>query len=326
LHGGFKLVFEIIFAIAALILGIMLLTYSSDKAIEHSVKIASEWGFSQFMTGLILVSMGTDFPEIVNSIVSSGLGHGNINIGDSLGSALTQMTLVLGLFPFLGRRFKVKRKEVYVIGACEVLALILTVSMAEKGYITRINALFLVASWPVFMLLTRSATAKKATEKMQVVARTDERHRRHFVIAILGFIGVAIGAFIVIESVIALSAVFHISEYLISFFVVAIGTSLPELVVDLAAIRKKQYELAIGDIIGSCIVDASFAVGIGPLIFPIEVSGELATITGLYAIFGSIVVVLTLALREKVDRKAGALFIIVYALSYTLLSCCPRLT
>ena len=320
------MVFEIIFAIAALILGIVLLTYSSDKAIGHSVKIASEWGFSPFMTGLILVSLGTDFPEIVNSIVSSALGHGNINMGDSLGSVLTQMTLVLGLFPFLGRGFKVKRKEVLVIGACEVLALILTVSMAEKGYITRINALFLVASWPVFMLLTRSATAKKAKEEMQVVARTDERHHRHFVIAILGFMGVAIGAFIVIESVIALSAVFHISEYLISFFVVAIGTSLPELVVDLAAIRKKQYELAIGDIIGSCIVDASFAVGIGPLIFPIEVSGELATITGLYAIFGSIVVVLTLALREKVDRKAGALFIIIYALSYTLLSCCPRLT
>ncbi|MFB0514092.1 MAG: sodium:calcium antiporter [Candidatus Bathyarchaeia archaeon] len=320
------MVFEIIFAIAALILGIMLLTYSSDKAIEHSVKIASEWGFSQFMTGLILVSLGTDFPEIVNSIVSSALGHGNINIGNSLGSALTQITLVLGLFPFLGGRFKVKRKEVLVIGACEVLALILSVSMAEKGYITRINALFLVASWPVFMLLTRSATAKKAKEEMQVKARTDERHHRHFVIAILGFIGVAIGAFIVIESVIALSAVLQISEYLISFFVVAIGTSLPELVVDLAAIRKKQYELAIGDIIGSCIIDASFAVGIGPLIFPIEVSGELATITGLYAIFGSIVVVLTLALREKVDRKAGALFIIVYALSYTLLSCCPRLT
>ena len=320
------MVFETIFVIAALILGIVLLTYSSHKAIEHSVKIALEWGFSPFMTGLILVSLGTDLPEIFNSIVSSALGHGDINVGDSLGSILTQMTLVLGLLPFLGGKFKVKRKEVLVIGAYEVLALILTLSMAEKGYITRINALFLVASWPVFMLLTRSATAKKAKEKKQVVARTDERHRRHFVIAILGFMGVAIGAFIVIESVIALSAVFHISEYLISFFVVAIGTSLPELVVDLTAIRKKQYELAIGDIIGSCIVDASFAIGIGPLIFPITISGELATITGLYAIFGSIVVISTLALREKVDRKAGALFIIVYALSYTLLSFCPRLT
>jgi len=320
------LVFETVFAVAALILGIVLLTYSSGKAIEHSVKIASEWGFSPFMTGLILVSLGTDLPEIINSIVSSALGHGNINVGDSLGSALIQMTLVLGLLPFLAGKFKVKRKEVLVIGACEVLALILAVSMAEKGYITRINALFLVASWGVFMLLTKSATAKKTKEKQHMVARTDERHRRHFVIAILGFIGVAIGAYVVIESVIALSAVFHISEYLISFFIMAIGTSLPELVVDLTAIRKKQYKLAIGDIIGSSIVDASFSIGIGPLIFPITISGELTTITGLYAIFGSIVVVLTLALREKVDKKAGALFIIVYALSYALFSYCCGLT
>jgi len=197
--------------------------------------------------------------------------------------------------------------------------LILAVSMAEKGYITRINALFLVASWPVFMLLTRCATAKDAKEKKQVVASTDERHRRHFVIAILGFIGVAIGAYVVIQSVITLSTVFRIPEFLIGFFVLAIGTSLPEVVVTVMAVRKKQYELAIGDIIGSCIVDAGFSIGIGPLIFPITISGELATITGLYAIFGSIVVVLTLALREKVDKKAGALFIIVYALSYTLL-------
>ncbi len=122
-----------------------------------------------------------------------------------------------------------------------------------------------------------------------------------------------------IQSVIALSAVFQISEYLISFFVVAIGTSLPELVVDLTAIRRQQYKLAMGDIIGSCIFDALFSIGIGPLISPIIVSGELATITGLYAIFGSIMVILTLALREKVDRISGAFFIFLYLLSYLTL-------
>ncbi len=100
---------------------------------------------------------------------------------------------------------------------------------------------------------------------------------------------------------------------------VAIGTSLPELVVDLIALRRKQYELAIGDALGSCLVDASVSVGIGQLFFPQEVTGELALITGLYAILGSIVVILTLALREKVDKKAGTLFIFVYLLSYTLL-------
>jgi cation:H+ antiporter len=316
------LVFETVIAVAVLIIGIALMAYSSDKAVEHSVKIASALRISPFMIGLVLVSIGTDLPEIVNSIVSCAVGHADIELGDSLGSVLTQMTLILGLLPFLGGKFKVKRKEVLVIGAYEVLALILAVSIAEKGYFTRINALFLVASWPVFMLLTRSATAKNAKEKEHMMARTDESHLHHlhdWVIAILGFMGVAIGAYAVVQSVIKLSAVFHISEYLISFFVVAIGTSLPELVVDLMALRKKQYGLAIGDAIGSCIVDASVSVGIGQLFFPQAVSGELAMITGLYAIFGSIVVILTLALRQKVDKKVGALFIFVYLLSYTLL-------
>jgi cation:H+ antiporter len=208
------------------------------------------------------------------------------------------------------------------IGAFEVFALMLAVSIAEKGYFTRINALFLVASWPVFILLTRSITAKNAKEKEYEMTYSNESRRynlRDWIIAIFGFVGVAIGAYAVIQSVIKLSAVFHISEYIVSFFVVAIGTSLPELVVDFIAIRRKQYELAIGDAIGSCLVDASVSVGIGQLFFPQAVSGELALITGLYAIFGSIVVILTLALREKVDRKAGALFILVYLLSYELL-------
>jgi len=255
--------------------------------------------------------------------MSSALGHGDINVGDSLGSVLTQMTLVLGLLPFLVGKFKVKRKTVAIIGACEILALMLAVSIAEKGYISRINGLFLVASWPIFMLLTRSATAKSPTrEKKQIAAPTNEKHLHHIWRAFLGFVGVAIGAFIVIQSVITLSAFFQISEYIISFFVVAIGTSLPELVVEISAIRKKQYEIAIGDAIGSCVVDASFSIGIGPLIFgnpPIAVSGGLVVTTGLYAIFGSILVVLTLALGERINKIVGVFFIFLYLLSYATL-------
>ena len=312
--------FELMLGLAGLIAGLALLVYSAREAVEHSVIIALEWGVSPLMVGLLLVSLGTDLPEIVNSILSSALGHGDINIGDSLGSVLAQMSLVLGLLPFLAGTFKVKRKEVGIIGACEVLALMLVVSIGEKGNISRINSLFLVASLPIFMLLIRSATARNLTGKEErVVTHTDQRHLHHFWIAALGFVGVTIGALIVIESVITLSAVFHISEYFISFFVVAIGTSLPELVVSLTAIRKKQYELSIGNAMGSCIVDASFSIGIGPLIFPVKVAGKLVMVTGLYAIFVSAVVILTLALREKVDKITGAFFIFLYLLSYTTL-------
>ena len=105
-----------VFAIVGLILGIALLVYSSNKAIDHTTKIALEWGISPFLIGLIIVSIGTDFPEIVNSIVSSSLGHADISIGDSLGSVLTQMTLVIGLLPFFVKKFKVDRKKIAIIG------------------------------------------------------------------------------------------------------------------------------------------------------------------------------------------------------------------
>jgi len=137
--------------------------------------------------------------------------------------------------------------------------------------------------------------------------------------AFLGFIGVAVGSYIVVESLLELSKIFNISEYLMSFFVASIGTSLPELVVDLTAIRKREYELAIGDIIGSSLVDASLSIGIGPMLFTNVISGRIAFHSGLYAILTSILVVSALALRGKVDKKAGVFFIAIYLFSYILL-------
>jgi len=308
------LILETTTTIIALALGTALLAFSSDKAVEHSVSIASALGVSPLMVGLVVVSLGTDLPEIANSVVSSALGHGDINVGDSFGSVLAQISLMLGLFPFLGGRFKVRRDEVVVIGACEVLALIASVSMVEKGYVSRMNAVFMVTSWPILMLIIKNIVRKETH-----VPQTDPRVFHHLVVAILGYTGVAVGSFVVIESVITLSAMLRIHEYVLSFFMLAIGTSLPELAVDLTAIRKKQYEIAIGDAIGSCIVDAGFSIGVGALLFPITVSARLAETTGLYALLVSVVVISTLALREKLDRKAGALFIGLYLLSYVVL-------
>jgi len=312
---GLWLVFDVTVGVALLILGIALLAFSAEKSVKHSVSIASALGMSPLMIGLIIVSLGTDMPEISTSIVSSALGHGDIVVGDSLGSVVAQMTLILGLLPFIGGAFKVRRDEITVMGACEALALIATVSMVEKGYISWMNAVFLVASWPLLMLITRNVV-----KKPEVTPHTGQRLSYHFVLAILGFLGVAVGSFIVIESVITISAVLHVPEYFISFFVVAVGTSLPEFVVDLTAVRKKQYEIAIGDAIGSSLIDAGFSIGIGPLFFaPIKVTGRLAETTGLYALFSSMVVISTLTLREKLDKKAGVFFVVLYLLSYATL-------
>lgn len=315
------MVLGVVFAAAVLISGIGLLTYSSDKAVEHSIHCASALGISSFMIGLILVSIGTDLPEIANSIVSCSAGHGNIDVGDSLGSILTQMTLILGLIALLGRNFKVKRREVLVTGFFEVLALILAISVAVTGF-TREKAFLLIISWPIFLLMIKKATEKEVVRKKAVTSHTGRHYLFHLAIAALGYVGVAVGALAVVQSVIMLSGELGIPEFFISFFVLAIGTSLPELVVDLTAVRKRQYELAIGDVIGSCIVDATVSISIGQLLFPSKVFYEspMHSISlALYAVVASFVVIVALVLREKVDRKAGLLFILVYSIAYLVL-------
>ncbi len=132
----------------------------------------------------------------------------------------------------------------------------------------------------------------------------------------IGFVGVGVGSYAVIESTVMISRFLGISEYLVSFFLVSLGTSLPELVVGVAAIRKHYFELAVGDIIGSCIVDATLAVGLGPLLFPITVSGHSILRTGLYAVFVSTVVVAVLTWRGINDKRSGFLFILLYLGSY----------
>ena len=329
--------FEVIAAFLGLALGIALLAFSSNKAGEHSISLAKALGASPFITGLLLVSIGTDLPEIANSITSSVLGHGNINVGDSLGSVLAQMTLVIGFVSFFGGTLRNDRREILIIGGTGVLALFLSVSIAEKGYIWRLDGLFLVSSWLIFMLISRyviqccmdlhvcrirekdvleKGVAEKAVPELK--RGLDREQLNHLAVAILGFVGVAIGAYFVVVSVITLSAFFHIPEYFISFFVVGIGTSLPEIMVDVWAARRKHYDLVIGDVIGSSIVDATLSVGIGPIFLPVDIGGSIAKTTGVYTIFAFLMIILMLSLRMKLDKKMGVLSIVLYTLSFVI--------
>ena len=107
---------EAIIAVTALIFGLALLFFSSDKAIKNLVNFASALGASTLMVGFVLASVGTDLPEIANDIISSALGHGNITVGDSFGSILAQISLMLGLLPFLGGTYKVNKRRCTIIG------------------------------------------------------------------------------------------------------------------------------------------------------------------------------------------------------------------
>ena len=314
--------YEIIFAIIILIIGIFLIAFSSKIAVKHSAILASALGISPLIIGLSLVSIGTDLPEIFNSIISCSLGHGDIDVGDSVGSDLTQLTLVFGLLPIICGSFKIDRKEIIVLGGCEILSLIVIYTIVEKGYFTRLNALIMVGSLVIYLIIISRVTKESILERVDLIEKTETTTRSksfHILFASLGLIGVAIGAYAIVQSIITLSTLFHVHEYIISFFIASLGTSLPELAVDVNAIRNKHYKIAIGDIVGSCIVDSTLSIGIGQVLFPQKVTAELAVPTVLYTLIASFIVFIIVAVRKKVDKKTGILFISLYLISYTLL-------
>lgn len=316
-----KIMIEIIIAVIVFIVGLILITISSNIAIKHSTILAASLGISPLIIGITLVSIGTDLSEIINSIMSCALGHGDIDVGDSVGSDLTQITLVFGLLPLIAGSFKVERKEVIILGMCEIMSLIVIFSVVEKGYITRLNAIFMVGSLFIYFFIISSVTKDTFIDQVdiEIIMEGSKSKKYHVLFAALSFVGVTIASYFIVTSIITISSLLNVHEYIISFFFVSIGTSLPELAVDLNAIRKKQYKMALGDIIGSCIVDSTLSIGIGQVLFPQVVTAELAIPTILYTLFATFVVISVLATRKKIDRKTGILFIALYLGSYFLL-------
>ncbi|TXT61265.1 MAG: Inner membrane protein YrbG [Promethearchaeota archaeon] len=314
----------IFIAFLILIGSIILMIFSSNVAVKHSAALASSLGISSLIIGITLVSIGTDVSEIFNSIISCALGHGDIDVADSVGSDLTQLTLVFGLLPIICGSFMVNRKQFLIIGSCEVLSLILIFTVVEKGYFTRLDALFMMLSFIFYMMVTYNVTKSDMLTKVDLMIHEDHDHsfkrRVHFLVfAIIGFGGVTISSYLIVQSIIYLSTRFNISEFILSFFLLSIGTSLPELSVDITALRKKEYTLAIGDIIGSCIVDSTISIAIGQFLFPQSVSAHLAIPAILYTIIASLIVIIVVSKRQIMDWKSGILFITIYIIGFPIL-------
>ena len=294
--------------------------FSSKIAVKNSALLATALGISPLIIGVTLVSIGTDISEIFNSLISCARGHGDIDVGDSVGSDLAQLTLVFGLLPIICGSFYIHRKDIIILGTCELLSLLVIFSVVEKGYISRLDALFMVGSLGIYIWLIYNSNKQSIIHRIELVEikKPERKKRTHLIFAIVGFLGVTIAALMIVESVINISRLLNVHEYIISFFILAIGTSLPELAVDINALRLKQHSIAVGDIVGSCIVDSTLSIGIGQVFWPQAVTATFAVPTVLYTIIASFIVITTVAIRKKIDKKAGVFFIMVYFTSYIL--------
>lgn len=288
---------------------------ASRRVAKHATALVQATNLSPFVVGVVVLAIGTDIPEIVNSIVTSAAGHGDLNVGDSIGSTLTQMTLVLGILPFITRTMEIQRRAIAAIGGLTALAVLAGVVLVGDGDLARVDGIILVVGWIAAIWAINRADVWWSPP---VPEAPDGRRIMH-ALATFGFLLiVALGSVASVAAMIEIAEILAVPEYVISFFGASIGTSLPELIVDITAIRAGAMALAVGDILGSSLVDATLSIGIGPSLFPTAIDAETAVVGGLYTAVAIGMVTVLLSTTRRHGRLTGAALIGLYLLSYVV--------
>ena len=276
------------------------------------MKLGAHLGLSAFVIGVTIVAVGTDLPEVANSIIASARDHGDLNVGDSTGSVVTQLTAVLGVLCFV-RGLESTRRFILTVGVMTVLSLLTAAVLFADGRFNRADGALLVAFWLGGTFIIQRPTerivrpAKEPGVTRQLVGRT------LFFLSLVG-----LGATVAVESFTRAAEALGAPEYLLSFFVLAAGTSLPELVIDYRALRQGSGELAMGDLLGSSFVDATLSPGIGPLLFPTALSAGIARGSLVAALIVAAATVLLIR-SPRPTRWTGIALIGLYLAMYPLL-------
>ncbi len=293
--------------------GLVVAIRASRWALGHLTAYASTTRIPPFIIGVTLASFGTDLPEIANSIVSSVSGHGDINVGDSVGSALVQSTLVLGLMPLVGGAFPIRAGRVARLGISSVIALLIGALLMLDGQVSRLDAVILFVAWVVGTFIVWRSVPGHEPQSHQEGSRSP---RAHLGLALIGLLVVGAGATTAVEAMTSLAGIWSVPEYLVAFFLASIGTSLPELVFGLAAVRRKQWDLAVGDALGSSFLDSTLSIASGPLIAPIAVTTSAVVPGSLVAAAVMGITILLLAVRGRHTRATGVLLLVLFVAAY----------
>ena len=281
---------------------------ASQHAVTAALRITTSSRLPPAVVGLTVMSIGTDLPEIANSLVSTASGHGDLNVGDSAGSVLTQVTLVMALLCIFSRGITVDRRFVIGVGVAAFVSCVAVLAMVQDGELGHLDGLLLIALWLGGSLLLGQEQMEPAVVGSGFTPNAAaDVFRTLMWLALIG--ALAIG---VVQSFIRIAEAFGIPEFVGSFIALSIGTSVPELAVDWIAIRRGASSMAVGDVFGSSFVDASLSIGIGPAVFGSVVSSNVwIGVAG--AALGVLLATVLVARSHRYDWRLGILLLGLYA-------------
>lgn len=280
---------EIILPSILIIIGFILLVKGADFLVEGSSDIAKRFHIPEIVIGLTIVSIGTSLPELLVSLNSATKGYSDMSLGNVIGSNLCNFLLILGVSASI-RRLKLKKETRYIEIPLAILYTIIFIIICNTGnMITRPEAVIFILMFSAFIGYTVAMGIKG--EKYDEEAPIDEDDNvekaakernpgslfRNIIQILIGIVALKFGGDFIVDNAIVIAEYFNISEKIISLTIIAIGTSLPELVTSVIAALKGNSDISVGNIIGSNIFNMTFIIGTSALIKPIAFNVEYNT-------------------------------------------------
>ncbi len=300
---------EIILQVILLVAGFVLLVKGADVFVDGAAGIANKFRIPQLVIGLTIVAMGTSAPEAAVSITAAVKGVADITIGNIVGSNILNILVILGLTSVL-IAVPVQTSTLRVELPFMIAIMVLLVLLGLDGKVGLIDGLILIVLFALFISYTiRMALKNKGTEEEQ-----EEQHSFALLLlfTVAGLVCVVFGSNLTVNAATRLAEMFGMSERFIGLTIVALGTSLPELVTSVMAAKKGNADIAIGNIVGSNIFNVLFVIGLTSLIIPVPYQPKFI-IDGLISVAAGILLLLAVLKDKKLNRFAGVIMLLGYA-------------
>lgn len=322
----------LIFWIIVFVVSLIVMVKGADWLIASAEKIGLAFGLSPFIVGVTIVGVGTSFPELISSFVAVFSGVTDVVAANAIGSNIANILLIVGVSAVIGGRLIVTKNLIDLDLPLLAAGTILLLGIVWDGQITFGESVLMLTTYFVYLLYTilHKEPEDSTTELIDVLPSRQERrnyvaaHKKEhfvrpkltakdFVILIIGIVGLAFGAKYLIEALVNLSTILNIATGVIAITAVAIGTSLPELLVSAKAALQKKSEVALGNIFGSNVFNALVVIGLPGLFKTLAVDSQTLAIGVPTMALATLLFVIS-GISRRIHMWEGAFYLSLYIL------------
>ena len=286
-----------------------LLIKSSDWLLDSSEKIGLRAGMSPFLVGITIVAFGTSFPELVSSFFAIFNNASEIVASNVIGSNIANILLVVGVAALVGKKLTVTKNLIDLDLPLIALSTTLFVIFAWSGTINLIESIILLVGYAIYLVSALMIRDEDENEFEQVTK--PEVTKKDIVLLVVGIIGLAIGAKYLIDSITNLSAILNIGQGVIALTAVAVGTSLPELLVSVKAALQGKAEVALGNIFGSNVFNVFVVIGLPGLFKELPIDEPTLLIAMPFLVVSSLLFIFS-GISRRIHIQEGALYLLIY--------------